>query len=203
MPEGATICDPLTIAGIALSGASVAANSIAASQQQAATDRALQAHRAKQAALQQEASALQEKSRQSYDGFGQQQDQRANELGAYLNKQIDATPAAPSAEPAQTASNITVQEEARQRGQARAYSQRQAGALGELRGFGDMLGTLSRQQARTSGEIGQIGGFMSGNSAVLPLQLDAASRAGDTMATLGGLAGGFGRLGISAGLGGG
>lgn len=197
------MCDPLTIAGIALSGASVAANSIAASQQEAATNRALEQHRAKQTALQQEANALNETSRKTYDGFGQQQEQRSNELGSYLNKQLDATPATPGAEPAQTASNITVQEEARQRGSARAYSRQQAGALGEMRGFGDLLGTLSRQQARSAGEVGQLGGFMSGNSAVLPLQLDAASHAGDTMATIGGIAGGFGKLGLSAGLSGG
>lgn len=197
------MCDPLTIAGAALSVGGIAANSIGASQAGAATARALQEHRTRQEGLQREAAALQDKSRQSYDGFGAQQEQRASELGSYLTQQLQPQAAPAGTEPPTEGSNITVQEEAKQRGKARTYSAGQADALGDMRGFGDLLGTLSRAQARDAGQIGQLGSFMSGNTGVLPISLDAAAQAGNGMKTLGGLAGGLGKLGVTAGLSGG
>lgn len=101
-----------------------------------------------------------------------------------------------------TSSNITTQGEAAQRGKADAYAQQQAGSLGELRSFGDLLGTNTRAQARDAGQIGQIGNFMRGSESVLPMELNAASHAGDTMKTIGGLAEGLGKVGVAAGLGG-
>jgi multidrug efflux pump subunit AcrA (membrane-fusion protein) len=181
----------------------IAANSIGASQAAAATGRALEAHRARQAALQQEAGALQDKSRESYTDFSGQQGQRADELGSYLKQQLQPSQAPAGTEQPISGSNITVQEEAKQRGKASAFAQGQADALGEYRGFGDTLGTLSRAQARDAGQIGQIGGFMSGNSSILPIELDAANQAGNGLKAIGGIAQGLGKLGVSAGLGGG
>lgn len=177
----------------------MAANSIGASKAEAATSRALEAHRTQQDKLRQEAAAIQERSRTSYDGFGAQQEQRAAELGSYL-QQKSAQPAAAPVEATPGASNITVQEVDKQRNKARTFAQGQAGALGEMRGFGDLLGTLSRDQARDAGQIGQLGGFMKGNSSVLPVSLDAASQAGAGWQAAGALAGGLGKLGVSAGL---
>lgn len=198
------MCDPLTIAGVALSVGGVAANSIANSQVESATSRALVAERSRQQQLRTEAAALQESSRKQYDGFDQSQGQRAQELGSYLQQNLQQPQAAPAtAEAPATSSNITTQEETRQRERAGAYSFGQAQALGNLRSFGDILGTFSRQQARDAGAIGQLGGFMQGSSGVLPLELDAAAQAGNGMKTLGALASGAGKLGVGAGLSGG
>lgn len=195
------MCDPLTIAGAALAVGGAAANSIASSQVESATNRALVAERARQQQLRSEAAALQESSRKQYDGFDQSQAQRAQELGSYLQQNLQQPQAAPAtAEAPATSSNITTQEETRQREKAGTYSAGQATALGNLRSFGDILGTFSRQQARDAGAIGQIGGFMQGSSGVLPLELDAAAQAGNGMKTLGALASGAGKLSLGAGL---
>ncbi|MGX5775441.1 hypothetical protein [Methylorubrum zatmanii] len=196
----------MTIAGAVLSVGGMAANSIASGQVEAATNRAVEAERNRQAQLRREAAAVQEQSRQRYDNHAGQQDQRAQELGSYLQSQQTQPPAADApaeASIAPTSSGIVTQEDARQRAKASAYSQGQAQALGTMRSFGDLLGEQSRLQGRDAGEIGQIGGFMKGSSAVLPLELDAAGQVGNGLKTLGGLASGLGNLGISAGLSGG
>jgi len=184
----------------------MAANSIASGQVASATNRALEAERGRQAELRREAAAVQEQSRQRYDNQQGQQDQRAQELGSYLQAQQIQPPAAGApaeASTAPTSSNVVMQEDARQRGKASEFAAGQATALGNLRSFGDLLGEQSRLQGRDAGQIGQIGGFMRGSSGVLPLELDAAGQAGNGMKTLGGLASGLGNLGISAGLSGG
>jgi len=200
------MCAPLTIAGAVLSVGGMAANSIASGQVESATNRAVEAERGRQAQLKREAAAVQEQSRQRYDNQAGQQDQRAQELGSYLQSQQIQPPAAGApaeASIAPTSSGIVTQEDARQRAKASAYSQGQAQALGTMRSFGDLLGEQSRLQGRDAGEIGQIGGFMKGSSAVLPLELDAAGQAGNGWKTVGGLASGLGNLGVSAGLSGG
>lgn len=100
-------------------------------------------------------------------------------------------------------SNIVVKEEAKQRDKARALTDQSGAALGELRAFGDVLGTISRDQARDAGAVGQIGGFKSGSSGVLPFELDEAGRAGDGMKLFGDILGGAGSVATGAGLSGG
>jgi hypothetical protein len=72
-----------------------------------------------------------------------------------------------------------------------------------LRAFGDILGDTSRLQARDASQVGTIGSFKRGSSAVLPLELDEANHAGDGMKVFGDLLGGFGGIATSAGLSGG
>jgi hypothetical protein len=206
------MCDPLSIAGIALGLGGTAANAIGQSQAAAASNRAYEAERARQQQLEAKAAQVQQHSNSLYNDFSGQEAARANDLSAAL-RGAQSTPGAKAATveapttgstgPGGGQGNITTQAEANQRSIADAYSQQQATALGGLRAFGDTMGTAARAQARDAGQIGQIGNFMKGSASVLPFELNAASHAGDTFKTLGGLASGLGKVGVAAGSSGG
>lgn len=193
------MCDPLTIAGAALTIGSTAANYMANAQVERARNDALAAERIRQNTLDQEADALNLSSREQYEDFGTQQEDRATQIGDFVSQQQVDTPEPGSVMPS-SSSKIVVNEENRKRGQARDFTDQQALALGNLRSFGDLLGDLGRGHARKAMEIGQIGGFKRGSSGVVPLELDQASRAGDGLRMFGDILGGLGGLGVSAGL---
>lgn len=205
------MCDPLTIAGIALTAGSTVANTIGQNQVANARNDALEAERIRQNAFDQEAQALNAQSQDRYQDFGDQQDQKSQELGDYFagqqieNQAAAGEQAAASAVPT-SSSNITVREEAKQRGAASQFTDQQGRALGELRAFGDLLGGIGREQARDASLIGQIGGFKQGSSAVLPYELDAAASAGQGAKTFGDILGLAGTAatgyGVSRGAGG-
>jgi len=188
------LCDPISLTGLALSGAAAAANGMAASKVSKARGEVMAAERARQGKLDQEAQALNVQSQDRYQGYEGKQDERSKALGEYFQQQRTA-PDAPGAmtegdiTAPTSASNITVREEAKQRGKAAASTDAQGAALGQLRGFGDMLGETSRLQARDAGLIGQIGGFKKGSSDVTALELDAANGAGNGLKSLGSLLG--------------
>ncbi len=200
-------CDPLTIAGIALSAGSAVANSVAQSKIESARNDALAAERIRQNGLDQEAQALNVTSQDRYQGFDDKQDQRGQQLGDYFQgqkvsqaegNQAAATEQAQGTMPA--ASGITVAEDAKQSGKAKAFTDAQGAALGQLRAFGDLLGETGRGQARDASLIGQIGGFKRGSSNVLPYELDAASSAGNGAKAFGDLLNLGGSLAVDAGL---
>lgn len=200
------MCDPITIAGIALTAGSTLANSIAQRKVQKARDDVLAAERIRQNGLQHEADALNTQSQDRYQDFSGQQGEKASELGQYFTDQKienanDNAAATQEMTVPQSGSNITVREEQKQRGKADAYGQQQGEALGELRSFGDLLGGIGRQQSRDAGQIGQIGGFMRGSSSVVPYELDTANHAGDGMKLFGDLLGLGGSIGLAKGLG--
>ncbi|MDK4729335.1 hypothetical protein [Rhizobium phaseoli] len=196
------MCDPLTIAGVALSGVSTALNAAAQSKIQGARDDAMAAERIRQKGLDQEADALNTTSRDRYQNFEGQQADKSAQLGDYFTGQEVAQPSAEAALPT-TSSNITVQEVNKQKGQAKDFTNRTGTALGELRSFGDLLGDVSRLQARDAGSIGQIGSFKKGSSAVLPYELEAANSKGGGLKLFGDILGGLGGIATSAGLSGG
>lgn len=175
---------------------------------QKARDDALAAERIRQRGYDRETSALNAQSRDRYNDFGGQQDQRSQELGDYFADQKIEQGSANSQAAAdmansmlpQSSSNITVAEEAKKRGEATSYAEQQGQALGNLRSFGDLMGEIGRAQARDNSLIGQINGFKQGSSNVLPTELDAASHAGDSWKTLGDYLGLAGQLGVSAGV---
>lgn len=160
------------------------------------------AERIRQGGLDKEAQALNAQSQDRYQNFEGQQDQRATQLADYFTGQEVAEPSAEAAVPT-SSSNITVREEAKQRGKATDFTNRTGIALGNLRSFGDLLGDTSRLQARDASQIGQIGGFKRGSSNVLGYELDDANNKGSGMRLLGDLAGGFGGVALNAGLSGG
>ena len=196
------MCDPFTIAGIALTAGSYAANGIAASKAARARDDALAAERVRQGALDQEAQALNVQSQDRYQNFDQQQEQQGQQLGDYFASQSTAEPTAAAALPT-TTSDITVREENKQRTASKDFTNKQGQALGNLRAFGDLLGSIGREQAQDASLIGQIGGFKRGSSNVVPLELDAASHKGDSLKLFGDILGGLGSVGVSYGMSGG
>lgn len=197
------MCDPITIAGIALTGASAVANNVAQGKVERARNDALAAERIRQGGLDQEADAINAQSQQRFEGFEDKQDAKSTQLGDFFQSQGDTPDGANAAAaiPIST-SNVTVQEEAKQRGKASAFTDAQGKNLGQLRAFGDVLGGISREQARDASAIGQIGGFKRGSSSVLPYELEAANSKGAKMKFLGDVLGGAGSLATSAGLGG-
>lgn len=193
------MCDPATIAGVALSAASAAVNNAAASKVQRARDDAMAAERIRQRGLDQEADALNARSQDNYKDFDQKQEETASKLSDYFTGQDVAEPTPEAAIPT-TASNITVAEEAKQRAKAKEFTDRTGNALGELRAFGDLLGANSRAQALTGMKVGQIGGFKRGSSNVLSYELDAANSKGAGMRAFGDILGGIGGLATNIGL---
>lgn len=201
------MCDPITIAGIALTGASTVANTIAQGKVNSARNDALAAERIRQNSLDQEAEALNVQSRDRYNDFEGQQGDKASELGQYFTDQkienSDANTAAVQEQVApQSGSALTIREEGKQRGKADAYATQQGQALGNLRSFGDLLGGISREQAQDASMIGQIGGFKRGSSSITPLELEAANEKGAGLKIFGDVLGLGGSLLTSKGLGG-
>lgn len=198
------MCDPLTIAGAALLAGSTVANQIGANRVARARDNAMAAERIRQGGLDDQAFALNEQSQDRYQDFGDQQADRAGELGQYFtDQQIEAdNNASAVAEQVipQSGSNVVVAEEAKKRGEARAYANQQGEALGNLRSFGDLLGGIGREQARDAGQIGQIAGFKRGSANVLPFELEAANSAGSTAQMFGDILGLGGSVALGAGL---
>lgn len=170
------MCDPLSIGGAVLSGASMAINAANEGSAARARESAMNAERDRQAALERERAALVDKGRDRYTGFEGQQADSAKRLGDYFQTQATPAPPAEIAPGAPGAGNVAVtQEIANQRSKVGRYGQQQNQALGGLRAFGDVLGDIGVKQARDTGTIGQLNGFSKGSSAVLPLELEAAN----------------------------
>jgi hypothetical protein len=197
------MCDPLTIAGIAMTAGSTVANTMASNRVAKARSQALSAERTRQTALDQEAQA---RNVISQDRFGPAyeagREKTAAKLGDVLAKQSIATDSASmgGVEAPPSTSDVTVQETAKQQAGARAYGQKQGQALGNLRSFGDYLGDTSRLQGRDAGLVGQIGKFKEGSSSVVPYELDAASHKGDSLKMFGDLLNFGGSLAMGKGL---
>jgi hypothetical protein len=193
------MCDPATIAGVVLSGASAAMNASAQSKIQNARDDAMAAERIRQGGLDKEAAAVNIQAQDRFEGFDEKREKNEAELAEYFKGQDVAEPTAAAALPT-SASNITVTEEAKQRGLAKDMTDKTGAALGNLRSFGDLLGSTSRLQARDAMNVGQIGGFKRGSSNVLSYELDAANSKGQGLRTFADILGGVGSLATNAGL---
>jgi hypothetical protein len=199
----------LLLGGLATVGSTVA-NAAAARQAAKARDNALAAERIRQGALDREAQALNASSQDRFQDFEGKQGEKAKGLGDYFATAETSAPPDPGVANALAASvspvasnDIVTRENAKQLGRAKAFTDQQAGALGELRSFGDLLGDTSRAQGRDASLLGQIGGFKRGSSNILPLELDAAAQKGSGLRLLGDILGGVGSIGINAGLTGG
>jgi hypothetical protein len=193
------MCDPLSIAGLVATAASTGLGYSAQQQQASARDGALAAERIRQNQFNQEAAALNTQSQDRYQDFGAKQEQKAAKLTDMFTEAPATLP--PTADPMPaSSSNLVVQNEAKQRGEARDRTNQIGGALGNLRSFADMLGDTSRLQARDASKVGQIGNFKKGSSNVLGMELEAANSAGSGQRMLGDVLGGLGRIGLGAGL---
>ncbi len=193
------MCDPLSIAGLVATAASTGLGYSAQQEQASARDGALAAERIRQNQFNQEAAALNTQSQDRYQDFGAKQGEKATKLTEMFTEAPATLP--PTADPMPaSSSNLVVQNEAKQRGEARDRTNQIGGALGNLRSFADMLGDTSRLQARDASKVGQIGNFKKGSSNVLGMELEAANSAGGGQRMLGDVLGGLGRIGLGAGL---
>jgi hypothetical protein len=196
------MCDPLTIAGVALSGASMLANQQAAARVNKARDNAMVAEADRQRALREEAGAISDTSRERYTNFGQQQGETSQRLGDYFaaNTNRGAAAEQPMASGAGEGNVAVNNEIGRQVDKAKKYGAQQNQALGELRAFGDTLGGIGVQQARDAGYVGQLGSFKRASADVLPMELEAANSKGGGARVLGDVLNLGGRVAIGAGL---
>jgi hypothetical protein len=153
------MCDPLTIAGGAMAVGSAAANSAAAGRVSRARAAVLAAERARQAAYDQEAQAINTRSQDRYTTFGDQQTQRSQSLGDYFSnaRETDSTGVVP-----QSNSAITVREDADRSAEASEATAKQAASLGNLRAFGDVLGGAGRLAVGAGLSGGSLGGLFGG-----------------------------------------
>lgn len=194
------MCNPLAI-GAALTVASVAANQVASNQVGKARDAALGAESARQRRLDQEAAAVNNRSRDRYQDFEGQEGASAKKLADFFNSQrVTGEQAATPAELPPSSSNIVTQETDKQLAKSKAFTDRQGEALGALRAFGETLGGISREQARDAGLVGQIGGFKRGSQGVLPYELQNAMGAGDGLKTFADIGQGLGSMFMMNGL---
>lgn len=193
---------PLWLLGTALTVGSTLANTVAARQQQAARDDAMAAERIRQRGLDQEAQAANARAQDRFQGADGQTEERGAALGEMFVAPADAGVANASAGTAlpSATNDIVTREIANRSAGARAFTDQQGRALGNLRAFGDLLGDLNRGVARDASEIGQIGGFKRGSSNVLPLELEQAMQAGGNARLLGDILGGIGGITLTAGL---
>ncbi|AUQ95945.1 hypothetical protein PhaeoP66_03203 [Phaeobacter inhibens] len=198
--------DPLTI-GLVLSAGSAAANHIGARKVQKARDGALSVERLRKQKLQREADAVNAKSRDRYVDFEDQQGETSSKLTDYFTQAPqsadeavgEANATAGSVMPSAT-NDIVQKEIEKQSGLADAFTSQQAGARGRLRSFGDLLGGISRDQARDAGKIGQIGGFQQGSANVLAHELESAGQAGSGAQFFGDVLGGLGSIATTGGI---
>jgi hypothetical protein len=196
------MCDPLTIAGLVLTGASAVANTVANNQVRAARNEALMQEHQRQQGYDAQVQPLNDTSRERYAGFQTQQDQRAQNLSDFYRSGT-GEPVAPSISTPAASSNVVVQEENKQRDKAKAYTDQNAQNLGNLRSFGDLFGSLDLLRARDAGQIAQLGGFKRASSGILPYELNDAQNAGNGAKLFGDILGGAGSVATMGGLTGG
>lgn len=197
------MCDPITIAGIALTAGSAVVNSMAAGADARARDSVLAAERIRQNRYDQETTALNTTSQDRYVGFEPQMTERAGNVGDYLSTQLpDPNADTPSALPS-SQSGVVNQEREGQMDEAQGFVDQQTGALSDLRSFGDLLGSISLLQGRDAAQIGSIGGFKRGSQNVVPLELNEAGKAGDNSRLMADIMGGVGSIATGYGINGG
>ena len=181
--------------------ASMFLNSAAQNAVDDARNKVIADERARQAGLDAEAKGVTDQSLGRYSNFGDQMDAKRQQLSDFFktpvvtpNTQYTAAPLPP------VSSDLVAREVNTKNDIAKAYVDHQADALGNLRSFGDLFGGIQRGQAQDAQQVGQIGGFKKGSSAVEQLELDNANRAGNTYKTWADLTGGLGKVGLTAAL---
>lgn len=203
------MCDWIS-AGLAGAGllsqfAGSAMNSGAADSVAAARADALRTHRYQQANFDAESKALFDREQGRFNDAQGQMDQRAQSVADLYRGNNAALPTSgPTAGAIPTsASNLVVQEQKKQGDKVAAFGNQQGDALAKLRSFGDAFGEIGRGVNRDRADLANVGNFKQGSASVLPLQLDAATYAGEGQRGVADLFGGLGKVATTAGLSGG
>lgn len=195
--------DPITLAllGVGLTGGSSWLNSSAMNSVNDARNGVISAERGRQAGFDTEAKGVTDKSLGRYNNYGAQQDADAARLSDFFKTAVTTpnTPLTVAALPP-VSSDLVKREVDAKNGIADAYVNHQADSLGKLRAFGDMFGGIGRGVAQDTQQVGQIGNFKKGSSSVEQLELDNANRAGNDQKLWADIAGGLGKVALTAGL---
>jgi hypothetical protein len=181
--------------------ASMYLNSAAQSKVDQARAGVINAERGRQAGFDAETGKLNDQSLGRYANFDTQMAGRAQTL-ADLYKTPVVTPNTPytAARLPPAATGIVQREIDTKNGLAHSYLDNQADKLANLRSFGDLFGGIQLGQAHDAQAVSQIGGFKKGSSGVEQLELDNANRAGNSYKMWADLAGGIGKVGLTAAL---
>jgi hypothetical protein len=194
------MCDPMTIASVALSAGSAVANNAAANQQAQAQAAAMAAERSRQRVFDDEGRGVNEQARNRFENISEQQDQKTRDLTEVFSGEANRGADVISAALPRTSSNITMQNDERERGRASDFANQQGEAMARMRSFADLFGGLGRDTAQDASQIGMIGGFKRGSQGVLPFELEAASMKGQGLRTAADIMSGLGGIGLNAGL---
>ncbi len=202
------MCDPvsLTIASVALMGTGTALQMQGAAKAKKAQDQANVAELYRQKKYQQESFNLFDKSLGYNQGDAQidRENKASGELNSQFQEGADKVFADASAFGARP--NSAVSEAPKLIGdvykksmdEARGSIQNMLTAKAALSGFGNMTRATSIQNQDITNQQTPIGGYMRGSAGVLPLEIQKASRAGDSAKNLGTI---ISLLGTAAGMG--
>lgn len=196
------MCDPLTIAGVALTAASTVAGGIAQGQVDSARSDVMNRELFRQAGFDNEAAGINNKALGRYENAQADADAKRKEVADFYKTNSGELPTSGPTSGAipPTSSNIIVQEGKKQQDKVGAFNTQQNEALAGLRSFGDFFGDVSRGTARDAGQLGMVNSFKKGSQAVVPLELQQANTAGNGTKLLGDILGGLGSVGTFAGL---
>lgn len=192
------MCDPISIAGAALTGAGMAENAIGSNAVQSSINSAEQQEQYLNGVQQQRINQANSAALGNYSNFQQGQTAEGKSLGDFL--QANSTGAAPPKSYMAPTDANTQNELSTQNSIGNALGTQQARSLGNVRSFGDYLASANRGAARNLQTADQGANFMQGNANVLGLQLHDAQQAGNTNSLLGSIGTALGGLGIKAGI---
>lgn len=202
------MCDPIT-ASIALTVAGSAAQAAGQNRARKAMQGAQEAERIRQKGLQDQSAAVMAQSEARSSKGNQDKEQAAAEANrsanyAAANEAAKAPIVAEGTNIAgdQSANAVIAAEAARAGQKAQGYAGQQGNAKAALLGFNDIQLGNALANARALEQQRQLGNFMQGSSNVLGLEMDAASRKGDSLKTIGSLLSAGGSIaGMGAGAG--
>lgn len=185
------MCEPIS-ASLALAAAGTAAQAAGQRKAQKAMSGAREAERIRQKGYQESSNAVLDKSMAGADK-GAQDSTEAEALAsrkaasdaavADVRRPIEATGANLAGD--QTAAAVIDAEMARKGAAALGYAGQQGDAKAKLLSFQDLNFANAINNARSAQEQARIANFAKGSSDVLPIELEAASRKGQGLQTLG------------------
>jgi hypothetical protein len=202
------MCDPIT-ASIALTVAGTAAQAAGQNRARKAMQGAQNAERIRQKGLQDQSEAVQ----QASEARGSKANQDKEQAAAEASRNADYAAATEAAQAPvvatgdniagdQTANAIIANETANASRNALNFAAQQGNAKAALQGFSDLQLGNALANARANEQQRTLGNFMRGSSDVLGLEMEAASRKGDNLKTLGTLLNAGGMItGMGAGAG--
>ncbi len=158
------------------------------------------AERTRQRLLDDEARGVNQQSQNRFDDIGGQQEEKVRQLTDEFSGEANRGADVIAASMPRTSSNITVQNDERERESATGFADQQGEAMARMRSFSDLFGGLGRDMAQDGSQIGMIGGFKRGSQGALPFELEAASMKGQGLQTAADIMGGLGGIGLNAGL---